>query len=347
MIRIVAVMLGLLLLPVPARSAPPEEPEHQEQERARREQERERAKREQERQARERERAKREQEHEARERERERRHEEREREHERHERARRDQRRDPDAKPLVATLPVRGPVAFTLHTMAADVEIAGDAGKQVTLTVTDGDARDVKLVARADRVEAEFDGHATLRAGHARVTLPRGSSLDIKTVSGDLKATATGGDVRFRSMSGGARLQGAGSVDLQVVSGDVDLKDPTGALRIKTVSGRAQVTTAGHPATRLDFDSTSGDLVFGGACGPKCRIGGRTLSGDVRLVLDPRSSFELKFQSHSGDLKDELGMTVAERRPRPAGSDVVARYGKAEGAIELRTFSGDLAVRKR
>jgi len=240
-----------------------------------------------------------------------------------------------------ATAQVKGPICFCLDTMSADVEIVTASGNSVTITVSDGDAQSVALMARAaDRMEAEFDGHGKLKSGHVKIELPKGSSVDIKTLSGGLIAHGPGGNVRFRSMSGDAEIGPAANVDINTVSGEVRVRDAAGAVRLHTVSGDANVTSTAGPGAMLEYESTSGDLQWSGACGPKCRITSATVSGDVALILDPRvSSFDLRFQSHSGDMSDSLGLSRQ--------GDGGGRYGKGEGVIEVRSFSGDLSLKKK
>jgi hypothetical protein len=237
-----------------------------------------------------------------------------------------------------ASAPVKGAIGFRLDTISADVSVVFGAAKQVTITVNDAEVSDVKLLARGDdRMEAAFDGRGQLREGHVKIELPQGSSLEVKTVSGELSSRGGGGDVRFHSLSGDADIASAGNVDLQSVSGDFKLGFVGGNVRVKTVSGDVQIGAQAGGAPQLEWSSTSGDLTWSGLCGAKCRLSASTVSGDVRLGIDVKSSFDLKFQSHSGEIESDLGL------PRTGGG----RYGKGEGTIEVRSFSGDLTVRKR
>jgi DUF4097 and DUF4098 domain-containing protein YvlB len=240
-----------------------------------------------------------------------------------------------------ATANVKGPITFRLDSLSADVEVGTSSGKQVTITLVDSDANSVALIARGDdRMEAEFDGQGKLRSGHVRVELPKGSSVDIKTVSGELIAKGPGGDVRFRSMSGDAHVGSAQNVEINTVSGEVRIKEAAGMVRVHTVSGDAEINSTAGTGAQLEYESTSGDLHWSGACGPKCRITSSTVSGDAVLSLDPKaSSFDLRFQSHSGDISDGLGIQKS--------GEGQGRYGKGEGVVEVRSFSGDLSLKKK
>jgi DUF4097 and DUF4098 domain-containing protein YvlB len=122
-----------------------------------------------------------------------------------------------------------------------------------------------------------------------------------------------------------------------------------GPVRLHTVSGNVVVATAGA-APQVEFQSASGSLEWSGACAKDCHLSAETVSGELRLNLDPKSSFELSYTSHSGELRDEMNLSVkrAPRRKHGMSSGwLEASYGKGEGVIEADAFSGSLLVKKK
>ena len=87
--------------------------------------------------------------------------------------------------------------------------------------------------------------------------------------------------------------------------------------------------------------TTSGDVHWSGQCGPGCRLEARTLSGDVALTMSDKSSFALRFASHTGELEDQMNLSIVGSKA-PHESNLRARYGSGEGLVEAQTFSGDL-----
>src|SRR5207253_1226777 len=81
-----------------------------------------------------------------------------------------------------------------------------------------------------------FRGRRTLRRGKLRVEVPRGSRLDLSSMSGDVIAQRIG-DVRVRTMSGDVKLAGVAKVDVQTISGDAHIEDASGPVRLHTVAG--------------------------------------------------------------------------------------------------------------
>ena len=247
-----------------------------------------------------------------------------------------------------ATLPVKGPITFQIRAQAGEVEVIATDKKQVSVTLSEAPAEDIALYAFGDRVEPAFHGRRTLRRGKLRVEVPRGSRLDLSSMSGDVAAQRIG-DVRVRTMSGDVRLAGVAKVDVQTISGDAHIEDASGPVRLHTVSGHVAVTTSGT-APQVEFQSASGSLDWAGLCARDCHLSAETVSGDVRLNVDPRSSFELSYTSHTGELRDEANLAVkrAPRRKHGMSSGwLEATFGKGEGVIEADAFSGILVVKRK
>jgi len=247
-----------------------------------------------------------------------------------------------------AILPVKGPVTFQVRAQAGEIEVVATDKRQVSVTLSEAAAEDIALFAFGDRVEPSFRGRRTLRRGKLRVELPRGSRLDLASMSGDVTAERIG-DVRIRTMSGDVKLSGVAKTDVQTISGDTRIEDASGPVRLHTVSGHGTVTTSGA-APQVEFHSASGGLDWSGACGKDCHLSAETVSGDLRLTLDPKSSFELSYTSHSGELRDELNLMVKRAPKRKHGMTsgwLEATFGKGEGVIEADAFSGTLVVKRK
>jgi len=247
-----------------------------------------------------------------------------------------------------ATLPVKGAVTFQLQAQGGDVEVATAPGSQVRVSLEKDADEEVSLYASGDRVRASIRGRRMFRHGKMRVELPVGSRLELTEMSGDVTAQHLA-EARVRSMSGDVKLVGVDKADVTTISGDVRIDDARGQVRLHTVSGHAVIASAGG-APQVEFRSTSGDMDWSGACGKDCHLSAETMSGEVRLALDPKSSFELSYTSHSGELRDGINLTVKRspksRRGFSSGS-LDGTFGKGEGVIEADAFSGNLILKKK
>jgi DUF4097 and DUF4098 domain-containing protein YvlB len=157
-------------------------------------------------------------------------------------------------------------------------------------------------------------------------------------VSTDVTAAGIAGDHDIDTVSGAVQINGARELRLNTVSGDVRVEGAAG-LKLNTVSGELK---AGNVRGETRFHSVSGDVEWRGACAAGCRIDAQTTSGDLRLALQPASSFELEFESRSGDYQDGIGTTVSSRDKNP--TRIRAKAGRGEGRIEVQSVSGDLEL---
>jgi DUF4097 and DUF4098 domain-containing protein YvlB len=258
----------------------------------------------------------------------------------------------------VATAAAPRGVTVRLETTSGDVEVVRNSEQKVVVEVDDDEDDDdedgqvpaVRLVPRDKNVlEVTFGGGWHLHSGQVRLRVPAGTGLDVRTQSGDILVRDLGGVALLRSLSGDISLTGAVGADVRTVSGDTSVEG-VGDMRVKTVSGDMEVREVkpgSVPRIVVELESTSGDIRWSGGCLAGCKLHAATVSGDVRLALDPRSSFRFTLQSHSGELDDELGMQVTRSSNRRRGVDLEGRFGKGDGSIDCRTFSGDARLIKR
>jgi DUF4097 and DUF4098 domain-containing protein YvlB len=239
-----------------------------------------------------------------------------------------------------ATAPAQGAVSFELRTYSASVEVVQGRGDAVTLSTPGAANVRVEIEVSGGRFEARIDGRRQVRDGKVKLELPAGSSVEITTVTGTIDVTGPLGEIRARTMSGRVAIRGARVADVETIESAVDVTGVSAEVRVHTIAGAVQIDGQG-PALHAEVETSSGPVEVRGLCGKGCRIDLDSVSGEVRLALDPRSSFGLRFTSHSGKLRD--------RRAATGGDDAwtEATWGAGEGRIECETFSADAIVTAR
>lgn len=252
--------------------------------------------------------------------------------------SRRDDSDDDAPEQRNATVQVKGPVRVRLNLASGRVTVKTWDKQQVDASLS-GSGR-LRMSAVGDRVEVGLAGRGP-RDGRLRLSVPKGTALELSTMSADVEVEGTGGEVRVHSLSGDVRVRGSGAATLETVSGDIEVEAARGAVKVHTVSGGAEISQEGN--AWLEFESTSGDLRWSGACGRDCKLDLQTLSGNLLLALAPQSAFELSFATRSGAAHDSFGLgpSAKERRGRKRHG-LEAKVGSGEGRIECDTFSGDL-----
>jgi DUF4097 and DUF4098 domain-containing protein YvlB len=230
-------------------------------------------------------------------------------------------------------------VIFELRTYAANVEVVQGPAESVTVSTPGTAGARIEIERTGARFEARVDGRRQVRDGTVRLELPAGSKVEITTVTGAVDVSGALGEVRARTMSGRVASAGAREVDVETIDAAVKVA-AEGSIRVHTIAGAVQVDGRG-PALEAEVETSSGPVDVRGLCGKGCRVDVDTVSGEVRLALDAKSSFGLRFTSHSGKLRDR-GATTAGN---DAWTDTV--WGSGEGRIECETFSADAIVTAR
>ncbi len=244
-----------------------------------------------------------------------------------------------------AQAPVGGPISLRLHVGSASVQVAPSDGSSISVTVANRPALRIALFAAGgDRVEVEFDGRRRLSQGALVVRVPKGSRLDLGSLDGAIVVRGAFAEVRVRGMSGEVDVASAARADIETIDGEISVVDTAGPVAIRTISGNVSVVTTAPGAT-LEIETADGNINWRGACGQGCHADVDTVSGQVHFALDRKSAFELRLMTHSGRLKDSLGL-AANKPPPDAGETGwrAATYGSGSGEVECETFSGDVTL---
>lgn len=289
-----------------------------------------------------------------------------------------------DGERLVQTHNVGEQGSLRVSNIAGDVIVSGGGGGEIRIEAVkrgrgrnDAEARsqlanvNVDITKVGSRVEVETTHRRNSRAWvDYTITVPTGTTVDLRSVSGSIKVTTVKGEVRAESVSGdvtGASLPRATS--LKSVSGDVEataigsdaefaaasvsgnvvasgVKARTA--RIETVSG--DITLKSCTCGQANLQSVSGDLDFAGSLERSGRYAFTTHSGDVHLGTGG-AGFELDASTFSGTIRSESPMTTrsgdSSDRRGGHGRTIKATIGGGGAYVEVNTFSGDIVVSKQ
>lgn len=151
----------------------------------------------------------------------------------------------------------------------------------------------------------EWFGHSSGSVDYT-VHVPRGTSVDVSEVSGDVTATGLRGDVHVHSVSGNVTaLRVGGNLTVHSVSGDVHVS------MLRMDAGR-----------EADVDTVSGDIHLGVPATATAFVDANTLSGDFD------SPWPLQAQ------REMVGVQVR------------GAIGHGGGDITLKSISGDIHLER-
>ena len=164
------------------------------------------------------------------------------------------------------------------------------------------------------------------------VVLPRGSSLEIMTVSGDASFDGPFGDISASSVSGDVKVsEPCDSLDVKTASGDVVTDVVRTVLKCQSASGGVNCPSA---AAKTDIASASGDVNI--TVVQPGRVGLKVVSGDVHVAVARGLAIDVNATTVSGHMSSNIDLDATG----DATSDA------EEVTLKINTVSGDIRIEK-
>jgi len=169
--------------------------------------------------------------------------------------------------------------------------------------------------------------------------------VQVQLVSGDLEARRIESQLLINTVSGDIEINGViGSVLASTISGDLELVTTAKSLRLDTVSGDVELTLKAFD--QLAVHSVSGSMEIDGELNPAGQIELASVSGDIRLGLQPGLNATLDLDGGiSGDIVNDLSDDEVETR-FPSRQRLRAIVGDGSGRIGIRTVSADITLKE-
>ncbi len=282
------------------------------------------------------------------------------------------------------TLEVGPDAALSIGNISGDIHVEAGAGSSIAIDAVKSveDDEDSDLLKSVDidvsqlgnrvRVSTEYTRGGGRHRGHGknisvsyRVKVPKGTEVEIQSVSGSVQLVGVEGTANAQSVSGDVRVTDvsdlvqaksvSGNVDvlrarsgrhaeIESVSGDVFVQEiEASELTVTSVSG--DVRLQGVSSRRASLESVSGDLEYTGSILSSGRYDFQSHSGDVVLTLGEAVGFELEASTFSGEIESDFTLKTTSRESK--GRRLSAVSGDGSAVIEASTFSGDIRLLRR
>lgn len=170
------------------------------------------------------------------------------------------------------------------------------------------------------------------------IAVPRGTEVELGTVSGDGLVSGVQAAAAVRTVSGTVVVDGVhGAVSARTVSGEIEVREQHGTFTGQSVSGALSVHAVHLPS--LSSRSVSGDVSVDLVEVP-CELRVRTVSGDVTLRVPGGAGYDVRARSVSGTVVAD-GRRIDGRPGRVSG-----RLTAGDGDVRLvaDTVSGDVTL---
>jgi len=275
-------------------------------------------------------------------------------------------------KPVDATEKVEttheaaGNAFVEVHAKGGEFRIVGWPKKQVRVAgdLTAGiDELEFQALENGKRIYINVPGSPTTENGstNLEIQVPVASRLRFYAVSGNIELKQLEGGIEVVTISGNISVeQVLGSMSFQSSSGNLRILESRGKVRSQVSSGNtvAQVDGPEH-----EFSSGSGKLNL--TLGTVNRLRVHSINGNIEVSTHLARGGKVELQSVNGncrltlagDINAGLEATTGaggkivngldESKPNavfPASARLSMQLGKAEGAIETRSVTGDIEL---
>lgn len=254
-----------------------------------------------------------------------------------------------------------------VHNVSGSVRVTGWDQDQVAVTGTLGKGTERLEFTAGDRrtvvrVVLPHNAHH-VDGSDLEIKVPRGSSLEVSAVSADISVEKVAGEMDLESVSGEVRVGGepkrfaarsvSGDVEITTASAPGRAKSVSGAVKLNGVTGEVEagsvsgdIVVRGDAVSRVDLETTSGDIRLDAGLAKDARVSAKTVSGTVELTLPAATAADFDVTTFSGTITNDFGPAAKRTSEYGPGKELSFSTG-AGGRVLAKSFSGNVHLRKK
>ncbi len=241
------------------------------------------------------------------------------------------------------------------------VEVTGSLGDDVEEFVFDRDGDEIEIKVKVpDKRKGRSDITSELT-----IRVPKGSSIEIATISADIEVAGVQGEQELQavsgdivtesyaadasagSVSGDIDIQGDGKnaeTELASVSGDITAENLAGSVAAESVTG--DVVIADGSFDRARVETVNGDIVYQSALRKNGKLHVETVNGSVDIDFSGDVSARFDIDTFNGDIENCFGPEARRTSRYAPGWELSFTEGAGEGRVVISTLNGDLTICK-
>lgn len=244
------------------------------------------------------------------------------------------------------------------------VQVSGTVGEDAEEFIFERDGKDVLIKVKVpDRSWGRKNIDANLT-----ISVPRGSSLDIGTVSSDIDVEGIEGEQELQSVSGDITTEAfARDIQAETVSGDVEIEAKGGKVEgeweLSTVSGditaiglsgdieaevvSGDIEVVGGAFDRGQMETVSGDINFSGTLRDAGKLGIESVNGSVDVEFIGPLSARFDVETFNGRIRNCFGPKPERTSKYAPGLELEFTEGSGTGRVSISTLNGNLDICKK
>jgi hypothetical protein len=206
------------------------------------------------------------------------------------------------------------------------VRVTGTLGEGTEGLDVTGDRTNLRIEVKLPRNDRDRD--IEIGESEIEVKIPRGSRLEVQTVSADIDLT-----------------QFDGEAELHTVSGEILLDSAPRGLELSTVSGGIRCTCK-ETLLGGEFKTVSGDIDVAADFDSRGRFKFSTVSGDIALRMRRSTPADISASSFSGSITNELGPSAQRTSKYLPSMELSFALGGGGARLSLQTVSGRISLKE-
>jgi len=170
--------------------------------------------------------------------------------------------------------------------------------------------------------------------------------VEVETINGPVTVEGDPRSVEIESMTGSVQVRArAAEMEVESISGPVDLAGVTKSVGVTTVSGSIRVR--GEALEEVELEAVTGDVAFDGSFVAEGGLELETHSGNVELSLPADVKARFECETFSGSIENAFGAKPTREGRFHPFQQLRFSTGLEEFTVQIRTYSGNIALRKR
>ena len=258
-----------------------------------------------------------------------------------------------------------------IFNLSGEVEIIGWDRSEIRVTGTIGDDAEEfifevsgKVTKIKVKVPDRIHGHKSV-SSDLLIRLPKGSSIDVSTVSADISAEGVQGEQELQSVSGDVTTEVfAADVDAETVSGDVEVEGSnmdseaklesvsgdvsaenlSGDIRAGSVSGDIDIIDGDFDRVRAE--TVNGDITYVAALRAGGKLDVETINGTVDVMFVGDVSADFDIETFNGRIRNCFGPEAERTSKYAPGWELSFTEGDGDGRVTIATLNGGLKLCK-
>ena len=256
--------------------------------------------------------------------------------------------------------------------LSGDVELIGWNRKEIRVTGEVGDdaeefifERNGKVTTIKVKVPDRSHGHHKDVSSDLLIRVPKGSSIDVGTVSADISVEGVEGEQELQSVSGDVETEAFSTdIDIGTVSGDVDVEgsgkdmearlesvsgdvtgdELSGNIKAESVSGDIEIMQGDFSRARIE--TVNGDVLFNAVLRTDGKLDVETINGTVDITFIGDVSARFDIETFNGRIRNCFGPDAERTSKYAPGWELSFTEGSGEGRVSIATLNGGLRLCK-